>query len=523
MEHVNPLDHMGGKLRRYVTRFDRILFLCVFGMAILVHLYMFTHKFINHDDVGGLYSSCGFGLSSGRWLLHFAATLTGSFSSSWVNGVAGSLYMAAAAVLITRLFRIRRYLPALLMALCLVSFPVLASTYAYMFSSSPYLFALMLAALGALLIRQETIPAMLAGSVAIALSMGCYQAYFALAATLLVVVLGLDLLEDRFGGNWKAFLLTGIKYVLFLGLGMVLYLVILKVRLWMTGVELVSYQGISSMGQITLGQLLQRIVAAYKGFAKFCLDHQGTVNQNGIFLTGFPVLVFLSGCLSLGCAVAAAVTGKLCRRPVMMVFLLLLMAIFPLATCLVYVMTEPLFVHHVMIYPLVIPLILPAIALDRLTLPAGGRMRRQAALLTAAALLAVLIATAYQFVMVTNRAYFYMEITYENVYAFYTKLETKVELHEGFTPDAPVAFIGTASMDSYVPNANMTGIMTGNQALNIYSLGHYLMYFHGTRYNFVSPEKEAEIMATGEFQQMPVYPAAGSIQTINGVITVRLS
>ena len=49
------------------------------------------------------------------------------------------------------------------------------------------------------------------------------------------------------------------------------------------------------------------------------------------------------------------------------------------------------------------------------------------------------------------------------------------------------------------------------------------MYFHGTRYNFVSPEKEAEIMATGEFQQMPVYPAAGSIQTINGVITVRLS
>lgn len=519
-----PLAYLANRLRRFITRFDCLLFLAIFSASLLVHLYMFTHKFINHDDVSGLYSDCSFGLSSGRWLLKTITGLTGNFSSSWLNGLAGAVCLAAAAVLIARLFRMQHLLPALLMGVCLVSFPTVASTYAYMFCSTQYLFALAFSVLGAVLIRQERLLAMIAGSVAIALAMGCYQAYFCLAAALLLTVCGLDLLEDRYGDNWKDFFFTALKYVTFLALGMVLYFVILKVCLWATGTQLISYQGIDTMGRVSAGQLINRIKDAYLGFRWFVL------NGSGVFHSFFPLLMIACGLLTLVVVAGAVWSKRLYRRPMMMTFLALVLLLFPLACCLVYVMVDASMeeVHQVMLFPTVLPLILPAVALDRLTFSGfaaayGGRWKKELCLVLTVALLVVQGVACYECIFITNRAYFCMDITYENVYAYYTKLTAKLEMQEDYTPESRVAFIGTASMDSFVPSTQMTGVITGNDALNIYSYRYFLKYYLGTHYDFIPSAIESKITATEEFTKMPCYPAEGSIRTIDGIITVKFS
>lgn len=517
----HPLDQFQNVFHRYIRRFDCILFFIIFAIAMLVHLYMFTHKFINHDDVGALYTNGSYAIFSARWFIAPLTRLTGNISSPWLNGLVSTLFLSLAAVLIVRIFQIKHYAPAILMGVSLVAFPVVASTYTYMFSAVPYMFALLFAVVGAYLIRSEKLPFMALGSIAIALAMGCYQAYFCLAVVILLTVVGLDLLDDRFDGSFKRIFFTGVKYVLFLAAGMVLYFIILKICLHVKNIALVSYQGIDTMGQIGFSQLIRRIADAYSDFVKFF------TNSSKVFHSWFVQLVGAAVLLTVIAIAIEIKNKKLWRKPVTLIFLAVIIVLFPLASSLVYVMVDSAVsaVHLVMLYPMVMLLVLPAVALDRLQLPVSNAAawKKQLCVFFALALLVVQALIGYECVLITNRAYFSMGITYENTYAFYTKLTAKLELQEEYTPETPVAFIGRAKMQEYAPSTNMTGVLNGNSAINMYTVPQYLRYLLASNYTFVSDQREAELSATTEFQEMPSYPAAGSIRTIDGVIVVKFS
>lgn len=262
-----PLDCISDICRKYISRFDAIVFSSAFVLTFLVHMYTFTHKFLNHDDIGGLYSGVDL-LSSGRWFLHFATGINGNFSSSWLGALFGAFYLAVAAVLILRMLRIRRFVPTVLTAACLVAFPTVTSTYAYMFCADQYLLALALSAAAAYMISREKVPLIILGGVVMSFSMGIYQAYFPLAASLLVIYMLIDAINSRFA-SFKDFIVTGLKYCTGLAIGMILYFVILKICLKINNVELVDYQGINSMGMVSLGELIERIKAAYISFPEF--------------------------------------------------------------------------------------------------------------------------------------------------------------------------------------------------------------------------------------------------------------
>ncbi len=515
MQEQSVLTCFKNKWKQHFSRFDSVVFGVAFLFAMLCHLYMFTHKFINHDDVDGLYSSCAFGLSSGRWLLETLCRMTGSFSSSWLNGLMGALCLAGASVLIVKMLDLRHLLTASLVSLCLVAFPSVASTYAYMFSSAPYLTALFLAVAGAYLIRKERWLSQIIGGLLIAFSMGAYQAYFCLAATLLVLLLIMDLCQNRFGGDWKAFLGVALRYVLFLAMGMAVYYGVLQILLAVTGTELVSYQGISEMGKLTVESLLRRVKFAYNCYFDF---FSGA--WLGVFPKWFSVVAGLCLAVGLGSVAYCVVKKKLYRKIGIVLFLVLLIGIFPLAENLVFVMAGEETVHLLMIYPLVLTLILPALVLDRLSF--GGSKQWYISML-ACFLIALQGLGGYECFYRTNRAYFAMDITYENVYAYYTKLAAKIELTEGFTPETPVAVIGTKTMENFAPEPNMTGVLVGNNALNIYSWDRILTYYLGSAYRYADQAQKDAILASETYQQMPLYPSEGSIRNINGVIAVKLS
>ena len=228
---------------------------------------------------------------------------------------------------------------------------------------------------------------MAAGSVAVALAMGCYQSYFCLAVALLLLVFGLELLDDRFGGSWKNMLRTGISYVAFLLVGMILYFIILKISLYVQNASLVSYQGLDGMGQVGLMQLLRRIPEAYAGFRAFFTDAYDIFHP--FFTPLFCVAVLLSAA-EFGYEV---IRKKLWQNPATVLFMAIAVILFPLACSLVYVMVDSRTadVHLLMLYPLVLPLILPAIALNRLEFPALGcaGLKKNLCILLAAALLFV--------------------------------------------------------------------------------------------------------------------------------------
>ena len=509
------------KIRKHWSKFDSFVFCTTFIITLLVHLYMFTHKFLNHDDVHGLYSDCAFGLSSGRWFLQTVAGWTGDFSSAWLNGLIGALFLSLAVVFIIRLLHIHHHLSALLLAICMAAFPVLASTYSYMFCAPQYLFALACSVLGAYLIRRETYLSMFIGVIALAFSMGCYQSYICFAVMLLVVCVILDLLENRFKGDWKRPFLTGLKYCGALAAGVVLYFLILKYRLWQTGTQLTDYHGMSSMGQLTPSVLLTRIGNAYSGFFTFF------TNESQLFSESFPTLILIMAVALMFVIIGCILKHRIYRHPLTLILLLLLIGIFPLASSLMFIMADAEFVHTVMYYPMVGLLLLPIIVLDRITVSYGqapadvwfGRGK----LLLVTVLFIVQLLLSHQCILVTNKAYFCMDMTYENAYAYFVKLTTKIEMMEDYESSIPVTLIGYATQDTYVPEMELTGVLTGNAALNMYSWDRFLTYFLGDYFPTVSAEVRSELQQTPEFAEMPVYPQDGSIREIDGIIVVKVS
>ena len=356
---------------------------------------------------------------------------------------------------------------------------------------------------------------MSAGALLIACAMGCYQSYFCMSAILLVIALMQDLLDGKYG-DWVKLILTALRYVLFLALGMVVYFIVLKVSLFVTGTELVSYKGMDEMGAITVSQMIERVKAAYLNFGGYYL------NVKGIYHGIFPILSLSALAVTFTAVIRMIIKNGIHKKPMMLIISALIIIIFPFGCFLAYLMAQPGDVHQLMLYPAVLPLILPCIVIDRLKL-SGRKIKDRVTVAGVSLLIALQVLIAYEFAFITNRAYFCMSMTYENTYAYFTKLSAKIEMTDGFKKDTRIALLGYATMDTAVPETYMTGVITGNTALNIYTRTTFMHYFLGSAYYYASPEQKDAITASEEYIAMPCYPEDGSIKVIDGIITVKFS
>lgn len=517
MENSGALGAVLTEVRRRIPRRDLAVFCGSLCTAFLVHLYGFTHKFVNHDDINELYYSVSSGLESGRWLLGTVEKVWGCVSSPGVMGLLGAVWLALTVVLVVRIFRVRHLPAALAVGLCMVSYPTVVCTYSYMFTAPTYFFALFLAALGAYLLKEGGKWRFLGGAACVALAMGIYQAYIALPAALLVSAFLVEICEGRWDSA-KALFLALLRALLGLVCVLALYFVMLRLCLFLGHMELTDYAGISGMGQITPAILLERTLLAYKRF--FLLPREPFMHAIHRL---FPYVMWMCMGLLLLAAGAAAVRRRLYRKPGVLLLLLVLAVLLPLACHLAYLMAEAWAVHRLMTYPVVLVWLLPAVAADKISLPEDGRWPRWLALGAAAFGLLLSLGCGYEGALITGKTYLSMDLSRTTAVTYFNRLAAKIELQEGYVPGAKVALFGDAQVESAVPDDGLTGVLVGREVLNFYSRNTFLRYFLGWDYGWVSEEEKAAIAATEAFQNMPCYPAEGSIATINGVIAVKFS
>lgn len=517
MPDGSALGALTDKLKKRIDRRDVAVFAMSFLLAFGIHLYSFTNKLLNQDDIFELFGG-GTLLGSGRWLLNPVMKLTGRVSMPVVYGLAGSVLLALTILTVIRVLRVRRLLTAAVVALAMAAHPSVACTWAYMFTAPAYFFAMLLAVLGVSLIRRPGWGSFALGAALVGMSMGCYQAYLALASTLAVLALMADIWDGELRGEWKHLVWTCLRSLAGLVAGLVIYFAVLKLCLWVTGMELVSYAGLDSMTDVTLGMMLKRVALAYKRFFTF--------PESPAFLAvhrSFPAFLTAGAVLSLLSAVYLAARRRIWTSVLLPVVFLALLCVFPLAADLSYVMAEEYAVHWLMLYPTVFLWVVPALAADRMELPEKGTFKRAAACASALVLLAVTAANGYEGALIDNKVYLEMELSRQSAQNYLTRLFTKIEEQEDYTLETKVVLIGTASMPSKIPDEHLTGIFVGSGLLNIYSRSLLETYYHGFSHGRVSPQETEALKATAEFAAMPSYPAEGSIRTIDGIITVKLS
>ena len=498
-------------------------FLAAILFGLLIHMPIMIRDIPNHDGLDSMHFDQNM-ITSGRWFLTVACGISSYFTLPWLIGLLSILYLALTSVALVEFLEIKRTSVILLIAGLLVSFPAVASTFAYVFTMDGYMLALLLAVLSVLLTKKYRL-GFLAGAACLACSMGIYQAYLPFAVILCIYGILMIAMGGENHAQGKQNLRDKLRYslrFLYMGvLGVSGYYVILQLLLKLQGKELASYQGISGMGAVEKTGLLETVLKMYIDFAAFSL--KGNVLFNNIFsLAAVVGLVLLTGITLLHLVIAK----KWWKSVWLYAFLFLLVVGLPISTNLILLISPDVTYHVLMryqwvLYPILMVGFVERHGIVRVEPGRSAAWKAWILLLTAGVLV-------WNFAVTDNIAYSNLQKKYEKTYAYGVRLLDRIEQTDGYYQGIPIAMVGVIGDESYpmtdiTEKATSTLIGINGDAL-LYRGDNYelfMKHYLGATLNILPAESMETMYYNEAYRQMGSFPAADSIRIIDGILYIK--
>ncbi len=510
-------------------------FLTAFVVGMLTHLYLFTNNLLTWDSLFSLYAPQEM-TAIGRPLLRYFCGLSTDFNLPLVLGTLSVLYLSLTAVALTECFAIHSKMGRRVTAALVVTFPVTAGTFCYLFTADGYMLAFLLSVVSVLLaergacamegeadavLQGEEKPHVrigkffgwiLAGAAVLAVSLGIYQAYFAVTMTLCMLKLLLFLVQK----SWKGIFFYTKAY---LGMGIVgygCYLVLVKVFRLCKQTELLGYNGIDRLDHFVFADVPRGIYTAYRQFASFALH--GNVLTTNLWMTLCVLGLLLLGCGLYLRSLWQMGTG-LWKRLLVAVGLVCLL---PVGATIFCVMSPDVFLYILLRMPWVL-FFLFVLAMVERDIKDWTWVRPGVIGLTAI--------LAFQFYLMDNVVYYNMNEKYEKSYALSVRIVDRIEQTEGYYPWIQTLFVGAEPDYEKYPSTEVTkevlsGYYPARSDFFLNSTDKYAEFFsHYLSVSLapVSDEVEQELLQREEIRQMGTFPAADAVQIIDGVLVVKMS
>lgn len=496
---------------------------CIITMLV-THLYMFTNKLPNHDDVNRLLvgDTDEIKIQHGRWAGVILDRVSGnSVSIPYVMGVISILAFAGTAVVLVSLFRIEKKLSIALLCGLLCTFPVSTSIFLYGYIADAYFISMFLAVWGVWLVVQEKIALNACGAMLLTLSCGCYQAFWCMGIAFLFLYYSMQFLDLK--DEWKKFAVKIVKCLGCAVISLVLYLAINKVVQTATGYGATDYQGLSTMGQFGgVWNFIKIFVYAYYEFMQFYYlkgSFTGSYFMIAVNVILTAVVVFMM--------IHRAKANK--HFTGYWIVFVVLIGLIPFAFNLISVASKNQ-THTLMQYTFLMPYLMCLLLLDK-----GKGEKRIISVVSCASLVFVV----YSGFLTDNMIYFRQQLNYEATYSYTVRLLSRIETMEGYEPSIPVAFINetpqyydhvTIMSENYPEEMeyfSFLGAMAGTEPHTFVKrandISDFCKYYHGYDLRLADAEGLSDLAATKEFQDMPAYPQAGGMRYIDGVLVIKLA
>ncbi len=517
---------------------------CVLIMLV-THLYMFTNKLPNHDDVNRLLvgDTDEVKIQHGRWAGVIFDRISGnSVSIPYVMGVLSILAFAATAVVLVALFRIEHKLSIALLCGLLCTFPVSANIFLYGYIADAYFISMFLAAWGVWLLTREKLAGDICGVMLLTLSCGCYQAFWCMGIALLFLYYFMDFVNVK--NEWKAYAVRVAKCLGWTAASLMLYLIVNKIVQTATGYGATDYQGLSAMGQFGgVRDFIKIVVYAYYEFVQFFYLKGG--------FTGSHLLIAVNAVLTMLVIFMVIRRAKEHKRSVWYwVVLVLFAGLIPMAFNLISVVSMNQ-THVLMQYTFLMPYIMCLALADECM---GKVMKQETfsessaaqdgakstvvnrAICPAACVL--LFFVAYSGFLTDNAIYFRQQLNYEATYSYTVRLLSRIETMEGYEPSIPVAFINetpqyndhiTIMAENYPEDmeyfnylSGMAGTEPRTFVKRANDIADFCKYYHGYDLKLYDMTMLSELAETKEFQEMPTYPQDGGMRYIDGALVIKV-
>lgn len=557
----------------------KLLVVC-FAVGVICHAQMYLNGLSNPDAVVSLSNPSGYGsfiphawdMSLGRWGLLFAAYAKFGLCSPVLTSAITIAQFALGIVALIDKLGVRNACLRYASSILFIVSPFVSCCITYYYCSNSYALSFLCAVLAACLIGRVGAvgkPVALVGAVALlAFSLGCYQASLGVfcVAVLLVMIRGLmggnfdprprgargaegrlSCREENYGveaqspyceegcsaGSFNAKQLAvffGVAVVV-CAAGAVLYYALTELSLFVLGIGLSSYGGASSVGAGSIfGSLTSSVPSAYGAFSDGLFSH-------GIFGNHFGWVYVAAVCLIVAAVAFArlvAINGAKRLGPSAMALLCVVLIPFAANVILVIVPSygypTPLmlggFMASFLLLPLLVQLLLdsPDRGNVRLCMPA------KAMSVGCCCLIAV---GAWSYALQSNADAEVMQACQNQTASLATRIAGMLDANPDVQAGAKVLIAGKPeagnfpnTSDSYIHASSYAkwGMVWDNHYQNnMRSWDVIMKQFAGQSFNYCSFDECAKVIRSSEFANMPLYPANGSVATIDGVVVVKIS
>lgn len=518
-DEMNEQKDLVKKLFYSVNKSSWVCLAAGITVGVLTHLYMLTNKLPNWDDLA-TFGGYGVGGENGRWMISRLHDMAGIWSVPALNGVLAIILFSIASCFMLEALELRSVTSAVLFAFVMMTFPSIACTMTFMYVVDIYAMGLVFGSAGAWLIRRFRY-GFIPGTALLIMCIAVYQSYICFAAGVLVFALILDLLRKKEVSQVikKGFISLGSLMA-----SMGIYVVLSK---YVFG-GLQEYKGIDKMGEINLLEVPRLMARAYKRILEFFVSKPwGYMSETGKNMNLAVVAVIVIGFFFLLWYL------KIYQEKERTALLCILIVLFPLALGAIYVIAKEANSTLLLIHQYVLMYLVPLGFLEVwMENREEGKLQLGIKQVAGSLLLIVLFVIGYDNYVLTNNAYFRMDIAFTRIHSFYERLYDRVTEEEGYQLGDQIAILGDWWPERNILSAydmdierydEMEGIAMENGLFTTGVRNQFLRIYLGVEFDEpLSVDRMFELMDTDEFRSMPDYPAQGCVRNIDGVWVVRV-
>lgn len=492
--------------------------LTAMSVGMLTHLYGLVTELHNYDSITVQPAGYGTGVTSGRWFLSLTGDLVnklgGNYNVFAVNGIVFILLLAVSACFLVNVFGLRSRLSAALMGALMVVFPSVTSTMFFRYTAGYYGLAILLAVLAVWVLPRYKF-GLLLSALCTACSLGIYQAYVPLTIGIFVLLLIRQAV-------WKETDLWGVVRrglydCLALGLGLVLYFLLMNLTLKLYGTALSDYQGVGEMGKLALGDVPGLVWQAFSSFLLMPVrDYCGLAHTKLLKL----LYLALAGITFVGMAYLLLVKN---RKPLMAAAACVLCLLFPVAVNFVVIMCPDSWIYTLMVYGFVLVPSVPLVLLDGEAFNEEALSGWKALLKKAAALTVAVITVCYAYgANVNYTALYYSNRQVEN---YLNSIVVQVRMTEGFDTEKEWAFLGEIDdpllFNYWMEEPLYGGSNPAHKLMNKYSRNWWIQNLYGYSIPSADSAECESLAAREEVKAMPCWPDAGSIKVVEDFVVIK--
>lgn len=489
----------------------------------ITHFYMMTNKLPNWDDATNL-STVGSGDYLGRWFLKYIHPLGGGHSIPATNGFLMVVFLTLAACLVLEIINVKSTTAAILVPMLMVTFPSVSCTMTFMFMAHTSGIAIFMICLAVFLMRRYRFGWILCIALLIC-GLGVYQPYISIGIALMLMGMLSDMLNEK---DYKETFFKGILCVVVLLIAVCIYMVLCNIV--NPDLENETYGGVANMGQIPIADMPVLFARCYKRFLEYFIWKpfafiSKTMQICNICVCGLACL--LGGYL---------IWAKKLFKNILNGLLFCLVAFFmPLAVAFVYFMAPEVDYSMLMLYAYVLIYVTVIMLWENVC--GLCKEAEQSSLkykLGTMAVVVVMVVSCYSNYLISNEAYFRMDLSKQRVASYFNRILANVENQQGYVAGDAVTILGEFNFrdnPSTVVETNfvdteilreMSGVALENGLLTSGVRDDFIETYVGFKMADITWSEKEDIMSSDTYENMSLYPEEGSIQKIDNIWVVKL-